>query len=106
MARKTAYVSFLVEFDDEKTAPGLALEREPASVRFPGGLVIGTPQITVHDRAMSGISHDEFVVTLQLIEAMGGGFMRNLGETLARADSANRQRLVELFWNEICNYRP
>ncbi len=104
--RKTAHISLLVEFDDSNRADlselvGLLIAGINLTQEW---TVIGTPRAVEHKRPICSVSHDEFMTTLHRMDELGGGFVQHLSETLAVADSANRQRLLDEFWNTFCNH--
>lgn len=115
MARKTAHISALVEYDDEDLAyvnPQIVNANENGSgwpsaiLDVTGCTIIGTPRVEYHDRPISGISFDELSYATGQMVHLGGAFAGSIGDALTVADSLNKQKLVDTFWNLICAYRP
>lgn len=105
--RKTAHVSFLVEFDDEITPLDAVVSYNQGGVLLHrGAKIINTPELTVHTGPIRVLSHNEYIEVITAMGARGGGFVRALGQALLKADSHNSAKLTDTFWNLINAYRP
>lgn len=103
MTRRTARISYFVEYDDDLESPCVRNYNDGV-VRHPG-IIIGDVFFTVHNRPLCSISAQEMFQIRKNMEDRGGSFIAALAETLSRADSANMERLEFEFWNEINKYR-
>ena len=103
--RKTARVSFIVEYDADDY-PEIA--RLGADLNLPDSLKLKNDSvfITKHNHPWRALRHAELTGALLGIEDRGGSFMKALGGALLRADSNHIGRLTDEFWNEISNYLP
>lgn len=105
MTRKTALISFIVEFDDEETSNTPTDYLQDLAGDMPDGFtVIGTPHVDLHDRPVCSVSRDEFIAVTVNMNVNGGGFAQGLSLALSRGDSGNQQRLLDTFWNTFCSY--
>ena len=105
--RKTARVSFIVEYDEEDYSQATAICADlnlnlPSTLKLYGDAV----QIVQHTRPFLDLSAEERSTIYRGIEARGGSFMRVFKEVLTRADSVNMGRLNREFWNELSTYLP
>lgn len=108
--RKTARISFFVEFDDER--PLISFENlgdsegQLVALNVERAVLIGTPRLDLHDHAVHSISFDEMNRVILNMAEYGGSFANALAEAFSHADMANTQKLTEEFWNLVCAYRP
>lgn len=108
--RKTARISFFVEFDDEQ--PPISFENvsdsegQLVTLNVERAVLIGTPRLDLHDRLVSSISFSEMNQVILNMAEYGGSFAQAMAEAFSHADQANTQRITEEFWNLICAYRP
>jgi len=111
MTRKTARISFLIEyFDYGEGTPDLSIHQglDDCSVECTGSgpAVIGTPKIEVHDRPICSLSHRDVAEATGRMALFGGTFTKAFSTALYSADSANTEKLTEEFWNFINKHLP
>lgn len=108
MARRTARISVIVEYDDALCDPNshTMLKLRDLNAHKEGLHVFGKPDVTVHGRPYLDVSGRQREQIFNAIQERGGGFVVQLSGLLARADSGNHRRLQEEFWNQISAYLP
>jgi len=114
MTIKTARISFFVEYDDASPhgPPAITHENCPddmgdlLAINVHNVQMIGTPRVDHHTLPMCSLSYDEVRRIVNRVEDYAGAFDTHIGRALAVADSENKQRLTEEFWNLLCKYRP
>lgn len=109
--RKTARISFVVEYDDEHETPLVSFENLPdhlgnlVALNVENALLIGTPRIDHHAHPVTALSRDELIQICTSMLTFGGQFARSLSTALVHADADNTERIEEEFWNLLCKYR-
>ena len=111
MTRRTARVSFLIEYEDDGHGPPyLSIHQLPVEcgvlVRYGNPTIIGTPKLEVHDRPICSLSQRD-VAAVTGRPALSGGTLTQASSTaLYSADSANTEKLTEELWNFINKHLP
>jgi hypothetical protein len=109
--RKTARISFFVEYDDEHEDPMISFENcndipdRLVALNVEQALLIGTPRIDQHNWPVCSLSFAEVNRLIGVAQIHGGSFDKTLTYALGCADHENSQRITEEFWNLLCRYR-
>lgn len=111
MTRKTARISFLIEYEDAGHGPpDLSIHQLPVEcgvlVRYGYPTIIGTPKLEVHDLPICSLSQRDVAEATGRMALFGGTFTKAFSSTLYSADGANTEKLTEEFWNFINSYLP
>lgn len=111
MTRKTARISFLIEYFDYGEGPpdvSVVQRMDDCSVVLCGAgpTVIGTPKLEVHDRPIHSLSNADIGSITGKMALWGGTFTKAFGQALYSADSHNVEKLTEEFWNFITSHLP
>lgn len=111
MTRRTARVSFLIEYEDDGHGPpDLSIHQLPVEcgvlVRYGNPTIIGTPKLEVHDRPICSLSQRDVAEVTGRMAMFGGTFTKAFSTALYSADSANTEKLTEEFWNFINKHLP
>lgn len=111
MTRKTARITFLIEyFDYGEGPPDLSIHQglDDCSVECTGSgpAIIGIPKMEVHDRPIHSLSNADIGNITGKMAMWGGTFTRAFGQALYSADSRNVEKLTEEFWNFITSHLP
>ena len=111
MTRRTARVSFLIEYEDDGHGPPyLSIHQLPVEcgvlVRYGNPTIIGTPKLEVHDRPICWLSERDVAEVTGRMAMFGGTFTKAFSTALYSADSANTEKLTEELWNFINKHLP
>lgn len=114
MTIKTARISFFVEYDDASPhgPPDLSFLTVENSQGAPMVVMdvdyarlIGEPVIDHHDHPITSVSHDEMLDAYATAMVYGGDFAKTVMHAIQRADSDNKRKLTDEFWNLINTFR-
>ena len=111
MTRKTARITFLIEYEDKGHGPpDLSVHQLPVEcgvlVRYGNPTIIGIPKMEVRDRPIHSLSNADIGNITGKMAMWGGTFARAFGQALYLADSRNVEKLTEEFWNFITSHLP
>jgi len=111
MTRRTARITFLIEYEDAGHGPpDLSIHQLPVEcgvlVRYGNPTIIGTPKLEVHDRPICSLSHRDVAEATGRMALFGGTFTKSFSAALYSADNANTEKLTEEFWNFINKHLP